>query len=145
MITMCPSNQRVDIEANAATTPTATVTFPVAVATDSSGNPVNIQYTSAPAVTFQVNAGTVTASGVRVGTTVVTVTATDSANNPATCPFNIVGNSGNASTMFPYYSVMKYKTYGKLYILGILVFRLPCISISLEEFGFLTCCVKQPF
>ena len=97
-ISRCPSDQLVEIQANAATTPTATVTFPVAVATDSSGSPVIITYASVPTgVNFAVdaNAGTVTTSNVGVGTMNVIVTATDATLNQMTCTFNIVGRSGN--------------------------------------------------
>ena len=101
-ITGCPSTQQVDIQLNAATTPTATVTFPVPLATDSSGSPVSIAYTSVPpGLFFAVNtvSGTVLVRNVPIGTTVVMVTATDNANNPVTCRFNIVGNSGNSKNL----------------------------------------------
>ena len=96
VILSSPSDQQVSIDPNSAT-PTGSVTFTAVNAVDQGGGPVTTAYISAPAgVIFQANTntGTVTASNIGLGTTVVTFTATDQANNPSVGTFNIVGTQG---------------------------------------------------
>ena len=68
----CPANQ----VANATSPAGATVNYPATTATDTCG---------APTVSYSQNSGTLFA----IGDTTVTVTATDAANNQATCNFTV--------------------------------------------------------
>ena len=68
------------------------VTFPRATATDNSGIPPTIAYsTTTPGVTFLEGGTNILASNIQqAGTIPVTATATDNNNNQASCTFNLV-------------------------------------------------------
>ena len=88
VITQCPQSQ-----AQLSNTLGSTLGFivPKAQATDNSGIAPTIQYSTVTpgVIIFDSPASTIFASNVPIGVTIVTVTATDQANNMATCTFTL--------------------------------------------------------
>ena len=88
-ITSCPSDQTVNLPPGSTST---AVIFPQAVATDTSGIPPTVSYSSnPPGVSFTPAGTSYVANNVPAGMTTVIVTATDNANNMATCTFTLNG------------------------------------------------------
>ncbi|XP_072013737.1 hyalin-like [Amphiura filiformis] len=86
---LCPSDPAT-VELRSSTGTTTAVSFPRPSATDDGGLPT-LEYASTPPgiMFFESTGNTVLATNVNVGMTTVTVTATDTANNMASCTFEL--------------------------------------------------------
>ena len=75
--------------------------FPAATATDDSGIPPTVTYTTNTGVqVFGGGSTTVVANNLQSGMTEVTATARDNNNNMATCTFNLNSKTNLAGSLF---------------------------------------------